>query len=153
MNTARIVIKKGTMTSQKYIDLLQEKIMPSIEQLYPNDDYIYQDDCDSIHRSKIVLDFIKHHIPNRIMTEDQASKLDDVWPIENIWSIIRMNLKKKDYQDLFQVKAEIVKIWKNFDINLCAKMMSSIPKRLQAVIKKKGGRILKIDYLLFIIYY
>ncbi|CAF5008439.1 unnamed protein product, partial [Rotaria sp. Silwood1] len=120
------------MTSQKYIDLLQEKIMPSIEQLYPNDDYIYQDDCDSIHRSKIVLDFIKHHIPNRIMTEDQASKLDDVWPIENIWSIIRMNLKKKDYQDLFQVKAEIVKIWKNFDINLCAKMMSSIPKRLQA---------------------
>ncbi len=35
---------------------------------------------------------------------------------------------------------------KNFDINLCAKMMSSIPRRLEAVIKNQGRRILKDDY-------
>jgi hypothetical protein len=85
-------------------------------------------------------------MPSRIMPEDQASKLDDVWPIENIWSIIEMELMKKDYQDLNQVKNEIKKIWKNFDINLCAKMMSSIPRRLEAVIKNQGRRILKGDY-------
>ncbi len=71
------------------------------------------------------------------MPVDQASKLDDVWPIENIWSVIRMKLMKKNYQDLSQVQTEIVKIWKNFDTNLCFRMMSSISKRLEAVIKQR----------------
>jgi hypothetical protein len=52
------------------------------------------------------------------MPEDQASKLDDVWPIENIWSIIEMELMKKDYQDLNHVKNEIKKIWKKFRYQL-----------------------------------
>ncbi|CAF4081359.1 unnamed protein product [Rotaria sp. Silwood2] len=138
--------KKRTLNSQRYIDLLQERIIPSIEQIYPNNDYIYQDDCDSIHRSKDVLEFIEKNIPDRIMPMDQASKLDDVWPIENVWSIIRTKLVKKDYKDLSQVKTEIVKIWKNFDISLCFRMMSSIPKRLQAVIKQDGRRVLKSDF-------
>ncbi|CAF2687660.1 unnamed protein product [Rotaria sp. Silwood2] len=138
--------KKRTLNSQRYIDLLQERIIPSIEQIYPNNDYIYQDDCDSIHRSKDVLEFIEKNIPDRIMPMDQASKLDDVWPIENVWSIIRTKLMKKDYKDLSQVKTEIVKIWKNFDISLCFRMMSSIPKRLQAVIKQDGRRVLKSDF-------
>ncbi len=57
-------------------------------------------------------------MPSRIMPEDQASKLDDVWPIENIWSIIEMELMKKDYQDLNHVKNEIKKIWKKFRYQL-----------------------------------
>ena len=120
---------KRTMNSRKYIDLLQESIIPSIEEVYPDCGYIFQDDCDSIHRAKLVLDFIDKNMPDRIMPVDQASKLDDVWPIENIWSIIRLKLMKKNDQDLSQVKTEIVNIWKNFDTNLCFRMMSSIPKR------------------------
>ncbi|CAF1498094.1 unnamed protein product [Rotaria sp. Silwood1] len=118
--------KKRTLNGQRYIDLLQERIIPSIEQIYPNNDYIYQDDCDSIHHSKDVLEFIEKNISDRIM------------PMESVWSIIRTKLMKKDYQDLSHVKTEIMKIWKNFDISLCFRMMSSIPKRLQAVIKQDG---------------
>jgi len=135
-----------TMNSRRYIDLLREQILPSIEEVYPDYDYIFQDDCDSIHRAKCVIDFIDENTPDRIMPAHQASKLDDVWPIENVWSIVRTKLMKKDYQNLSQVKAEIVNIWKSFDTNLCSRMMSSIPNRLRAVIKQRGRRILKSDF-------
>ncbi|CAF4919845.1 unnamed protein product [Rotaria sp. Silwood1] len=104
--------KKRTLNGQRYIDLLQERIIPSIEQIYPNNDYIYQDDCDSIHHSKDVLEFIEKNISDRIM------------PMESVWSIIRTKLMKKDYQNLSQVKTEILNIWKSFDTNVCFRMMS-----------------------------
>jgi hypothetical protein len=47
------------MNAQRYIDLLKEKIIPSIEERYPDYVYSYQDDYDSIHRAKITLDFIE----------------------------------------------------------------------------------------------
>ncbi|CAF3991926.1 unnamed protein product [Rotaria sp. Silwood1] len=137
---------KRTMNGNRYIDLLQERIIPAIEEVYPHRDYIFQDDCDSIHRAKHVLDFIDENMPDRIMPMDQASKLDDVWPIENIWSIIRTKLMKKDYQNLSQVKTEILNIWKSFDTNVCFRMMSSISNRLRAVIQQRGRRILKNDF-------
>ncbi|CAF0835079.1 unnamed protein product [Rotaria sordida] len=67
--------EKKTMTAQRYIDLLKQNIIPSIEARYMDYDYIYQDDYDSIHRGKITLDFIEENMPSRIMPEDQASKL------------------------------------------------------------------------------
>ncbi|CAF0750128.1 unnamed protein product [Rotaria sordida] len=67
--------EKKTMTAQRYIDLLKQNIISSIEERYMDYDYIYQDDYDSIHRGKITLDFIEENMPSRIMPEDQASKL------------------------------------------------------------------------------
>ncbi|CAF3404129.1 unnamed protein product [Rotaria sp. Silwood2] len=76
------------MNAHTYIVLIREKIMPSIEQPYTDHDYIYQDDYNSVHRAKNVLEFIKEYMPNRIMPEYRASKLDNIWPIENAWAII-----------------------------------------------------------------
>jgi hypothetical protein len=53
---------------------------------------------------------------------------------------------KKDYENSDVVKQETVKIWRNFDTDLCAEMMSRVPKRLQAVLDKGGRRFLKSDY-------
>ncbi len=44
--------------------------MPSIEQRYPDYDYIHQDDYDPIHCAKIALDFTEENMPYRIMPED-----------------------------------------------------------------------------------
>ena len=131
---------KKTLNSRRYIELLQERIIPSIEEVYPDNDYIFQDDCDSIHRAKVVLDFIDDNMPDRIMPVDQVPKLDDVW------SIARTKLMKKDYANLCHVKREIVNISNNFDMNLCFRMTSSIPKRLRAVIEQRGRRIRKNDF-------
>ena len=78
--------------------------------------------------------------------DDQAVKMDDVWPIENLWSIIRQDLCKYEFNSLYDVKQKIIDIWKNFSEERCVKMIDSIPKRLKAIIRKQGQRITKRDY-------
>ncbi len=51
---------------------------------------------------------------NRIMPEYQALKLDNIWPIENIWAIIRMKLMKKG---LSRFKSSQKRNRENFDIS------------------------------------
>ena len=51
-----------------------------------------------------------------------------------------MNFKKTEIFFL------IIQEWKKFTPELCDRLMSSIGKRLQAVINKNGEHVLKSDY-------
>ena len=83
------------MNGCRYIDLLNNVAIPAIKQLFPNDDYIFQDDVSRILRTSAVKKFVEENmIPERIEVSDQAVKMDDVWPIENLWSIIQRELSK-----------------------------------------------------------
>ena len=64
----------------------------------------------------------------------------DWWPIENVWSIIKDKVSVDDPQTKHQLKRSITKIFGRVSImiKLCArKLIESIPKRLEAVIKKE----------------
>ncbi len=90
--------------------LLNNVAIPVIKQLFPNDDYIFQDDTSRIHRTPAVRKFVEENIPERIEVSDQAVKMDDVWPIENLWSIIRRELSKYEFNSLDDVKQKIIDI-------------------------------------------
>ncbi|CAF1331480.1 unnamed protein product [Rotaria sordida] len=137
--------EKKTINATRYIDLL-EQVVPAMEQLFPDNDYIFQDDTSRIHRTPPVLKFVEENMPQRIDINDQAVKMDDVWPIENLWSIIRNDLSKYEFNSLHDVKQRIIDIWKNFCEEKCVKMIDSISKRLKAVVRKQGQRITKRDY-------
>ena len=137
--------EKKTMNGSRYIDLLKNVAIPAIEQLFPHDDYIFQDDTSRIHRTPAVIKFVEENIPGRIDVNDQAMKMDDVWPIENLWSIIQQELSKYQFNSLDDVKQKIIDIWKNFSEDKSVKMIKSIPKRLKAIVRRRGQRIMKSD--------
>ena len=114
--------------------------------MFPNDDYIFQDHTSRIHRTSAVRKFVEENIPERIEVSDQAVKMDDVWPIENLWSIIRQELSKYEFNSLHDVKQKIIDIWESFSEEKCMKMINSIPKRLKAIVRRRGQRITKSDY-------
>ena len=72
----------------------------------------------------------------------------DIWPIENVWAIIKQELDGKEFQNITSLRAEIRAAWRRTSLNqnLSKKLISSIPKRLEAVIKKKVNQITKEDY-------
>ena len=75
-------------------------------------------------------------------------KFADIWVIENVWAIIKDRLAAKKYTSLKSMKKDIVKIWREIDQDkpLCRRLISSMPKRFNAVITKKGEQIIKKDY-------
>ena len=55
---------------------------------------------------------------------------------------------ESEISNLAALKRKIILAWREIDADkeLCKRMMASIPKRLEAVIKKNGAQITKEDY-------
>ena len=72
----------------------------------------------------------------------------DIWPIENVWAIIKQELDGKEFENITSLRAEIRAAWRRTSLNqnLSKQLISSMPKRLEAVIKKKVNQITKEDY-------
>jgi hypothetical protein len=64
----------------------------------------------------------------------------NIWPVENIWSIVREMVKSKEPKNKAQLNTIITRVWReiNSDKELCKRLMQSIPGRLEAVIAKEG---------------
>ncbi len=50
-----------------------------------------------------------------------------------------------EFNSLHDVKEKNIDIWKSFSAEKCVKMIDSIPRRLEAIIRKQGQRITKRD--------
>ncbi|CAF2840204.1 unnamed protein product [Rotaria sp. Silwood2] len=137
---------KKTMNAARYIDLLEVVGVPPMNQLFPGNDYIFQDDTSSIHRSLAVIKFVEENIPECIDIDDKVAKMDDIWPIEKLWSIIRQDLSKYEFSSLNDIKQKIIDIWKNFSEEKCEKIIKSIPKMLQGIVQKQDQHITQFDY-------
>ena len=72
----------------------------------------------------------------------------DVWPVENLWAILNDRVKKREPQTSDDRCLYIVEEWIKIDQDkaLCRRLMRSIPKRLDAVIKVEGRQIRREDY-------
>jgi len=69
-----------------------------------------------------------------------------IWPIENVWAYIKEKLEEEEFKNVLLLKKRIVTICKSITPAMCSKWINSIPKWLQALIKKKGFSINKQDY-------
>ena len=101
-----------------------------------------------LHRARVSLDAVQRNFRYRLDYERQAAKMADVWPIVNVWAMLKSEVKAMDPQTKEELRSSIKKAWAWMakDEALCKKLIASIPARLQAVIKKKGRQIVKEDY-------
>jgi transposase len=65
----------------------------------------------------------------------------DLNPIETLWAIIKKKLLKMDCSTKEKMISAVNDIWSNDkDIQeSCARLIRSMPKRVEAVLKAKGG--------------
>jgi hypothetical protein len=65
----------------------------------------------------------------------------DLNPIENLWHILRTNIKKREPKPM--KKQELIDAlqeeWKRLDMDKINKLIESMPRRMQAVIDARGG--------------
>lgn len=133
----RIKVVEGTMKSDDYINVLDTKMVPTARDMFPNGNYVYQDDGAPCHRSKKVKDW---HTNNRTQLLEWPGNSPDMNPIENLWAILKMKVRNKMPSGRTSLIAAIIRCW--FDEitpELCLKLADSMPKRLQSVIANKGG--------------
>ena len=73
------------------------------------------------------------------LVQDWPPHSPDLSPIENVWGWVDAQVAKKGCKTFQEFKEEIMKTFKNIPIEMCEKLIDSIPKRLERVLQTNGG--------------
>jgi len=121
------------MDAVKYIEILELNLIPFIEE--SNKNYIFQHDNDSKHTANKTCQFLKD---NNIKTLKWPAYSPDLNPIENIWGILKRNVRKRIPKDKNNFIKIINEEWDALNKNITKSLIDSMPNRIREVIKNKG---------------
>ena len=77
---------EGMMNSDKYIEVVDKKVVRDLENAFPDGSGILQQDSAPCHKSKKVTKFFES---KKITVSDWPGNSQDLNPFENLWSIIK----------------------------------------------------------------
>ncbi|CAF3056725.1 unnamed protein product [Rotaria socialis] len=134
--------KRVYMTGELYAIYLCEKAIPAINEVVEDlDEAIFQDDQDSKHRTQVAMDVVYDLFEERIEPNDGDAKFADVWPIENIWGIMREKTRGKTLENLDSLIGFVNSEWRKITLEQCEAMIDNIPKRLANVVQLNGNQV------------
>lgn len=70
---------------------------------------------------------------------DMAPQSPDLNPIENVWWELKKRIQAAKPATTDQLSIAIKNSWSEIPVELCNKLVQSMPKRIRAVIKARGG--------------
>lgn len=132
----KIVPIEGKLDAKGYVQLLQENLFESAKLLGLEDDFVFQQDNDPKHTSKLASKFFEI---NNIKKLDWPSQSPDLNVIEHLWSELKRrygDYKAKNKKELF---FKIQEIWIELGSEFPEKLVNSIYKRCIAVMEARGG--------------
>ena len=138
----KVLTKGRTMNSDIYIEeILQPLGLPFFQQCVVESGLtIWMDDGARYHTSKRVFAWEKEHGLNRMKWPAQSPDLNS---IENLWAIIKLNISKRRHRihSLEAMEQAIKEEWNMLNEEDFRACIESMPRRIQLVIKAKGGAI------------
>ena len=120
------------MNGEKYLDLLQE-VMPSCPR-----HFYWMDDNAPAHRAQVVQQWLADDGCHKMSWPAQSLGLN---PIENAWSELKRRLEGKHMNNLEKLWHAALTEWNLLGADYLRNLVNSMPRRMEAVVKAKGGYI------------
>lgn len=126
----------GNMNAEKY----QKEILHDINIVgkclaFPKAAFVFQHDLAPPHKAKTTQAFLKN---KKINVLPWPGNSPDLNPIENIWGIIKKKMTPMRHNSVEELWNAVQDEWYKLPRNLCEKIVSSMPKRLQLVKFSRG---------------
>lgn len=137
-------IGPGRLTGQKYVELLEEVLLPTVQALlFPEGEpfYLLQDNS-PIHMSRAAQEWFTRHPYITVLPHPPRSP--DLNPIEHIWAAMA---KHRDVQERLRGRDDVVQsalqAWEHLrrppGQRLTSALVASMPSRLNAVLDAGGA--------------
>lgn len=136
--TGRLHIVEGNMNSKNYIEVLKDRLVPQLNQWYPDGDAIFMQDGAPCHTAKNSISFLES---KGIQLLNWPGNSPDLNPIETLWAIIKRRLKGKTIKTKKEMITALIQAWFRDEsvADTCNKLINTMPDRVRAVIAAKGG--------------
>ncbi len=127
---------KSTVNAAIYQEILEHFMLPSADKLYGDVDFIFQQDLAPTHTAKSTKSCLNDH---GVGVLDWPANSPDLNPIENLWGIVKRKMRDTRPNNADELKATVKETWASIPPQQCHKMVTSMPRRIEAVIKAKGA--------------
>ncbi len=127
---------KSTVNAAIYQEILEHFMLPSADKLYGDADFIFQQDLAPAHTAKGTKSWLNDH---GVTVLDWPANSPDLNPIENLWGIVKRKMRDTRPNNADELKATVKETWASIPPQQCHKLITSMPRRIEAVIKAKGA--------------
>ena len=129
----------GRMNAETYTSILDNYLLPTIKYYKMNKNHlIFQQDNDPKHTSNTALKWLETKKINILEWPAQSPNLN---PIEHLWEHLTRRLAgyKSEPKGILELWERVEAEWDRIPVEICVNLIESMPRRIAAVLKAKGG--------------
>ncbi len=119
-----------------YQDILEHFMLPAADKLYGDANLIFQQDLAPAHTVKGTKSWFNEH---DVTVPDWPANSPDLNPIENQWGIVKRKMRDTRPNNADDLKAAIKANWASITPEQCHRLITSMPRSIDAVIHAKRG--------------
>lgn len=123
------------MDKTLYLKILKENLQKSAQKLGIESEYYFQHDNDPKHTAEIVRLWVLYNTPHTLKTPPQSPDLN---PIEHLWDHLDRRIREHHITSKSMLKNVLLEEWLKIGPDTTTKLVHSMQKRLQDVIKNYG---------------
>ena len=133
----RIVCFKENPNAELMCDIYKCGLLPTAQKQFGHDSMLWklQEDNDLKHRSKLAVNWKRNNGVHEIYCPSISA---DLAPIENVWQLLKMNLRRKKIGSYRSLVSAIKREWKSLPLELAVKLVHSMNNRISEVTESHG---------------